>query len=128
MSEMHITVEIQSERLVRMVATYLWEYMWWILTFTIRWLLQWGSKVIFNINKIQNPNPERWKSNSFVDLVLGSFGVSISRAHNFGMRCSFGVHGSLLEMYHWVDLFWGLNQSLWVSLRCSILKNLHLCS
>jgi len=28
---------------------------------------------LFNINKIQNPNPERWKANSFVGPVLGSF-------------------------------------------------------
>ena len=35
-------------------------------------ILQWGSKGIFMINKIQNPNPKRWKTNSFVDPVLGS--------------------------------------------------------
>jgi len=45
--------------------------MWWLLAFTRRWL-QWGSKGIFNINKIQSPNPERWKANNFMDPILGN--------------------------------------------------------
>ena len=71
MSEMYNTIEIQSERLTRMVEAYLLEEMWWLLTFTRRWL-QWGSKIPFNIKKIQNPKPGKWKANSFVDHVLGS--------------------------------------------------------
>ena len=71
---MYKTVEIQSERLTRMVAAYVWEKMQQLRSFAIIWWsLQWGFRGLFNKNKIQNPNPERWKANNFVDPVLGSF-------------------------------------------------------
>jgi len=41
-------------------------------------VLQWGSKGIFYIKKIKNPNPRRWKANSFVDPVLGSLVYQLS--------------------------------------------------
>jgi hypothetical protein len=104
MSEMYKVVEIQSERLARMVAAYLWEEMWWILTFTRRWLLQWGSKGIFNIKKIQNPNLGRWKANNFVDPVLGSLvyqlpeGVTL--AYDFCLGCTIARWKGIDEEIH----------------------------
>jgi len=80
---MYRTVKIQSERLARMVETYIWEEMWWLLAFTRRWLLQWGSKGLFNIRKIQNPNPRRWKSKRFVGPDGGSWYVNFHVAPRF---------------------------------------------
>ena len=120
MSEMYKTVEIQSERLARMVAAYLWEEMWRLLTFARRWLLQWGSKGIFNnIKKIQNSNPERWKDNSFVDPVLGSsmykLPVGITLAYDLRLGHMIARWKGIIEeihfmggirafVYHWGDL------------------------
>ena len=42
----------------------------------------------FIINKIQNPNPGRWKSNSFVDSVLGSLVYQLLR----GVTLAYDLH------------------------------------
>jgi len=42
-------------------------------------ILQWGSKGLFIIKKIQKPNPRSWKANSFVDPVLASLLYQLSR-------------------------------------------------
>jgi len=44
------TIKIQSERLARMVASYLWEEMWRLLAFVRRWL-QWGFEGLFTIKR-----------------------------------------------------------------------------
>ena len=65
------------------------------------------------------------KSQQFCGPCFGQFGVSTSRGRNFGIRSLFGVHYISLERYHRGDSFWGFNQSLQMSLRRSIPKNLH---
>jgi hypothetical protein len=57
-----------------------------------------------------------------VDPVLGSLVYQLPGGVTLAYDLLFGAHDSSLERYHQGDSFWGLNQSLWLSLRCSIPK------
>jgi hypothetical protein len=114
---MYKTIEIKSERLIRIMEAYIWEEKWWILTFERIWLLEWGFKIIFNINKIQNPSPGRWKCNSFVDPVLGSLVYQplrgITLAYDLYLGCTIACWKGIIEKIHFgvsvraFDYHWG---------------------
>ena len=82
-------------------------------------ILQWGSKCLFIINKIQNPNLGRWKANRFVDPVFGSLVYQLPE----GVTLAYDLHLVRL-IARWKGIieeiqFGGSNYSFMADLKAS---------
>ena len=100
MRESTETIKLQSEWLARIVAAYLWEEMWWLCSFARRWwCLQWGSRGLFNINKIKNPNLGRWNTKRFAGPDGGSWYVNFLRVYLLHTIFVWGVQYLVGKVY-----------------------------
>ena len=59
---------------------------------------------LFDIKKIKNPNPGRWKANNLVDPVLFSLVYQLSGGHTFGVRSLFATHDTYLKDFQWLRM------------------------